>query len=244
MEQNNKRNWNPMSVKLNRLTPFDTGIAVIDKMVGNGGLGVQAFVQELFIQKRLMELFVLDEFELYDSALYLLWKDCCKKNLNKVSDVLYAYHTGEVSAQFIKGHINEFDGDPIILFSDWVDSGLSSDELHTPGDLVAEDIIKFYVELGSKSTHVWDSFVQPRAYNYIHRDSDKNVALHTTFYKKDGLWRFLGKCPVRTSQPNENPCYGCVFNGNDADKHNRAALDCRCHAKLLRYDRIGGSENE
>lgn len=95
-----------------RLTPGDSALTAAQKMSeGNPG-ALQVFMGFLEEPDGLSYILTLDTIGIYGSKLYMLWNDCCGRDLNKVKRVLQGYTARALSGEEILSHISDGWGTP------------------------------------------------------------------------------------------------------------------------------------
>jgi len=223
--------WDENKITRNRLTPSDNIFDVIEKMT-DFVHGAGDFLNGMVNREQFMEINMCDDLELYGGELYLFWKDCCQGNFDKTSDLLYKYHLGKISKNFIKKHITEMGGLPIKTFDEWVKSSKSLCEFYQPGDMVAEDVITFLSGLGEEAVIKREILLQRRSCQTAHKDENGKVTpLFTTFKQAAGsVWIYVGEC----AKLEDNfcavcPCSSCLRSMDDGSKDD-------CHACDICFD--------
>lgn len=93
---------------MSRIKMTDSVEDVIIKLAeGNPGALTTLFEimkeKELDITKYLETFLVIDTMELYGSYLYMLWNDCCNRDIKKVLNVIEGYQNGKIN----KNDLNE-----------------------------------------------------------------------------------------------------------------------------------------
>lgn len=56
---------------------------------------------------------VLDHFEIYGERLYMLWNDCCGRNLQEAQRYVLSMQLGDVTKEFMKEHLSGYRAMPI-----------------------------------------------------------------------------------------------------------------------------------
>lgn len=95
---------------MSKLHITDTAESVFIKM-SEGNPGAAQVVFEL-LQSEPLELLTCDTIGLYGEKLYMLWNDCCNRDMAVMHKVLLAYRTGRVSADEIHEHLSGGYGRP------------------------------------------------------------------------------------------------------------------------------------
>lgn len=89
------------------------GIMEIATKMSEGNPGaLQAIMQFARNPIDFMLLLACDSIGLYGSQLYMLWNDCCGRDMRKVRTVLKAWERGKVTAEEILQHVSGGRGMP------------------------------------------------------------------------------------------------------------------------------------
>ena len=73
-----------------------------------GNPGALNFLFELIKadeQNFFKDFMTIDKMQLYENKLYMLWNDCCKRDIQKAKKVLYLYRRGKISSKDIDERI-------------------------------------------------------------------------------------------------------------------------------------------
>lgn len=73
-----------------------------------GNPGAIAFLFELIKanpERYITDFMTIDCMELYESKLYMLWNDCCNRDVNKVLRIFNQYRLGKITQQDIEDRV-------------------------------------------------------------------------------------------------------------------------------------------
>ena len=62
----------------------------------------------------MLDLLLLDSLEIYGSKLYMIWNDCCDRNVKKMKKTLEAFRKGQFSKEEIHKNLSEVYAKPFI----------------------------------------------------------------------------------------------------------------------------------
>ena len=103
---------------MNRIQPQDDVASVITKM-SEGNIGCVNFLLKLLDGSELVEVLrgieqisMLDALELYGDKAYMLWNDCCGRDIKSVELVLKNWQMGKLSKEEIHENLNQSYGTP------------------------------------------------------------------------------------------------------------------------------------
>ena len=95
---------------MSRLHLTDTVFTIVEKMC-EGNPGAMQVCMEL-LNNDPAYLLLCDTLELYGEELYMLWNDCCGRDLPKMKKVLDAVRTGKISEATVHEHLKGGYGKP------------------------------------------------------------------------------------------------------------------------------------
>ena len=98
-----------------KISLFDTPVKIITEM-SEGNPGAMTVVMQLMDLgnkgefKAITTLLFLDTLEVYGSRLYMLWNDCCDRDINVMMDIVKQVQQGSRSHEDFNKHIGNGDG--------------------------------------------------------------------------------------------------------------------------------------
>lgn len=84
------------------MTVLDTCMAM-----GEGNPGAIVCVIEMMNQGMLLDLLMLDTKEVYGEKLYMLWNDCCDRDMEKYKKTLELIRTGAITDEQLHANLNQ-----------------------------------------------------------------------------------------------------------------------------------------
>ena len=77
-----------------------------------GNPGAMAFVMELIGEGDMLTVLMFDKLELYGEKLYMLWNDCCGREIENVRKVIDLWQQGKITKETIQEHVSGGYGKP------------------------------------------------------------------------------------------------------------------------------------
>ena len=77
-----------------------------------GNPGAMAFVMELIQEGDMLTVLMFDKLELYGEKLYMLWNDCCGREIENVRKVIDLWQQGKITKESIQEHVSGGYGKP------------------------------------------------------------------------------------------------------------------------------------
>lgn len=92
-----------------KILKTDTMEDVFVKMA-EGNIGAVRVLSEIFnIKDGIKHILHLDSIGLYGSKLYMLWNDCCDRDINKVLKIIYSVNIDDIHSHLSGGRGTPFD---------------------------------------------------------------------------------------------------------------------------------------
>ena len=92
-----------------RIGLMDTGLDVITKM-SEGNPGATKVLAQLMMRETLDGLgtiLLFDTIGLYGRRIYMLWNDCCDRDLERVLQIMEAFRSGKIIIESIHEHVQD-----------------------------------------------------------------------------------------------------------------------------------------
>ena len=105
---------------MSKIDLHDSMMDIVTKM-SEGNPGAMAFVMEVItsVEMGLIKIILpCDTIGLYGSKLYMLWNDCCNRNINEVIRVIEAWRTGKISSREILNNVSQGRGTPFLILDE------------------------------------------------------------------------------------------------------------------------------
>jgi len=90
---------------VSKLELRDLGTDIVLKM-SEGNPGAMSCVMDILGKEKVHLILILDTLGLYGSNLYMLWSDCCSRDLGELERVLGEYRAGKITKEQIFEHIS------------------------------------------------------------------------------------------------------------------------------------------
>ena len=100
----------------NRINPY-MGLKEVISTMSEGNPGAMECIGLMFIDDpydTALDLLLLDELEIYGSKLYMLWDDCCKRDVKKMRETIQAFRDKKFSKEEIHKNLSQLYADPFV----------------------------------------------------------------------------------------------------------------------------------
>ena len=107
---------------MSKIKLFDNPMSIIEKM-SEGNPGAMAFCFEALKEPADLHILLMcDTLGLYGAKLYMLWNDCCNRDMEKVRKVITEFTSGKLTREEIHKNLDCVYGQPFDFLEEREDS--------------------------------------------------------------------------------------------------------------------------